>query len=150
MSADESLHDPADLLDELDAIIREQELLRQRAIALAARYRALKPHGERFDKPGPVVGVPEEFGRVNVDFAAQDVQEAAKEMVYVSRWFGLAHNYAALVREYPRPEREQADRAQVEERVRAGYQRIARSNALADYRPDRGQVDRGEADRGER
>ncbi|MBF6134990.1 hypothetical protein IU501_18515 [Nocardia otitidiscaviarum] len=114
MSANEPLHDPADLLDELDAMIREQESLRQRAIALQARYRALEAHADQFDKPGPNPWLPEEFGSVNVEAAVQRLDCAADSMYYPAKWFVSAREYAAKVREYPQPERVQADRPEVD------------------------------------
>ncbi|PXX66938.1 hypothetical protein DFR70_103693 [Nocardia tenerifensis] len=50
MSANEPVHDPAVLLDELDAIIREQELLRQRTAVLQTSYQALEPSPNSFDR----------------------------------------------------------------------------------------------------
>ncbi|WP_378736682.1 hypothetical protein [Nocardia brasiliensis] len=49
MSVNEPLHDPAVLLAELDSIIGEQERLRQRTVALQARYEALEPFPNSFD-----------------------------------------------------------------------------------------------------
>ncbi|MGK8559568.1 hypothetical protein [Nocardia gipuzkoensis] len=115
MSINEPLHDPTDLLDELDAVIREQELLRQRAIALQARYRALEPHADRYDKPGPYEWMPEEFGSVNIEAVVQRLDCAADSvMYYPAKWFVSARAHAAKVREYPQPEREQVDRPEVD------------------------------------
>ncbi|QBS40407.1 hypothetical protein [Nocardia sp. CS682] len=49
MSTHEPLHEPTVLLAELDSIIREQEQLRQRTVALQARYKALEPRPNSFD-----------------------------------------------------------------------------------------------------
>ncbi|WP_433629094.1 hypothetical protein [Nocardia sp. CA-120079] len=116
MSVNESFH-PLELLDELDAIVREQELLRLRTIALQARYRALGPHADLFNKPGSD-GKPwscEEYGRVNVKYTAQHLGSAAHDMAATLK-YGLhsAHELAEKVREYPQPEREQADRPLVD------------------------------------
>ncbi|MBF6298479.1 hypothetical protein IU459_13115 [Nocardia amamiensis] len=140
MSINEPLHDPADLLDELDAIIREQELLRQRTVALQARYRALEAHADRYDKPGPYEWLPEEFGSVNVEAVVQRLDCAADSMYYPAKWFVSARECAAKVREYPQSDREQADAA--------GPASAGSGSALAEYRPGRALADRGEIDGG--
>ncbi|MGY5308192.1 hypothetical protein [Nocardia gipuzkoensis] len=114
MSANEPLHDPADLFDELDAVIRAQELLWQRTVVLQARYRALEAHADLYDKPGPNEWLPEEFGSVNVEAVVQRLDCAADSMNYPATWFVSAREYAAKVREYPQPEREPADRSPVD------------------------------------
>ncbi|MGY1871988.1 hypothetical protein [Nocardia gipuzkoensis] len=143
MSANEPLHDPVDLLDELDAIIREQELLRQRSVALQARYRALEPIADRYNKPGPESRPwdTEEFGSVNVKWTAKNLDTAVEGMASVSqRWLWAARELAAKVREYPQPDREQADYPSP---APAGS-----GSALAEYRPGRALADRGEIDEG--
>ncbi|MBF6296809.1 hypothetical protein IU459_04525 [Nocardia amamiensis] len=115
MSVNEPLHDPADLLDELDAVIREQELLRLRAIALQARYRALEPFAGRYDKPGNTPWACDEYGELNVKYTAEGLGSAADDMARTLK-YGLRYvrGLAAKVREYPQPEREQVDRSRVE------------------------------------
>ncbi|WP_174188474.1 hypothetical protein [Nocardia barduliensis] len=115
MSANEPLHDPADLLDELDAVIRAQELLQQRTVALQARYQALEAHAERYDKPGDQPWSYDEYGEVNVKYTAKRLGYAANDMAGTVKYtLRPARELAAKVREYPQPEREQADRSRVE------------------------------------
>lgn len=149
MSTNEPFHDPADLLDELDAIIREQESLRHRTVALAAKYRSLGVHADRFDKPGPTEwSMPETFGRVNVETTAgrlgyvhETYMDAPLDFLY------LARESACKVREYPRPEREQAGPSHAGE---SESDRGTPSSALADHWPGSALTGRGEADRGDR
>ncbi|MFI6364169.1 hypothetical protein ACIBG0_15615 [Nocardia sp. NPDC050630] len=116
MSVNESFH-PLELLDELDAVIREQELLQLRTIALRARYRALEPYADLFNKPGPD-GKPwscEEYGSVNVKYTAAWLGDAARDMARTLKYhLRPARELAAKIREYPQPECEQADRPQVD------------------------------------
>lgn len=107
MSASEPLHDPADLLDELDAVIREQTLLRLRTMALQARYRALEAHADRYDKPGPSGKTwdAEEFGSVNIRSVVDRLGYAAKEMRWPVEWAAMGREPAEKIREYPQPER---------------------------------------------
>lgn len=115
MSANEPMHDPADLLDELDAIIREQELLRQRTIALQARYRALEPHADRYNKPGNTSWGCDEYGEINVKYTAERLGYAVKDMAGAVKYgLGPARELAVKVREYPEPQREQVGRPQVD------------------------------------
>lgn len=105
----EPFNNPAELLDELDAIASEQESLRLRVVTLAARYRELEPFSDRFDKPGPEPWRTEEFGSVNLEFAGKNLAGAARDMENVQK-YGLrpARKLAEKVREYP--QHEQADR----------------------------------------
>jgi hypothetical protein len=147
MSLNEPLHDPADLLDELDAVIRAQELLQQRVIALQALYRALESHAEsgRFDKLGPD-GRIEIFGTVNVGSTVSRLEAVTNPYMDAPLDFlRLAREVAVEVREYPRPEREQVDRTQVEDQ---GLERTTPTSALADYRAGHALADRGEVDPG--
>ncbi|MFF0529559.1 hypothetical protein ACFYT3_14315 [Nocardia amikacinitolerans] len=110
MSAAELFHDPVELSDELDDVIRAQEMLRQRTIALQARYRALQPLAEsgRYDKPGEHAYATEEFGSVNVEGTARRLETAVRDMDSALKyWLTGARELAVKVREYPRPEREQ-------------------------------------------
>lgn len=108
MSTNEPQHDPADLLDELDAIMREQELLQARTIALQARYKSLEAHADRYDKGY------EEFGSVNVKWTVNNLGAAAREMAAPVVWATMARELAVKVQEYPQPEREQPDRPHVD------------------------------------
>lgn len=149
MSVSELPHDPADLLDEFDAITREQELLRFRTIALAAKYRALESHADRFNKPGPDEwSFPEEYGDVNVKYSAIRLEDAVQHMESVTK-FDLApgRKLAVKVRQWPQPEREQADRAQTDD---SSDEQAAVSSALANYEQGLALRDRGQFDRGER
>ncbi|WP_054813388.1 hypothetical protein [Nocardia arizonensis] len=108
MSTNEPLHDPVDLLDELDAITREQELLRQRVVALRAKYRSLESFADAggFDKFGRYEFVPEEFGRVNVDAVSTRLEYTADALRAPDKWLRSARECAVKVREYPRESRE--------------------------------------------
>lgn len=142
MSANEPLHDPADLLDEVDAIIREQELLRLRAIALQARYRALMVHAEsgRFDKLDES-GWREEIGSVNVKFAAIRLGDAADDMSSTLQYHLLpVRELAVKVQAFPRSEREQADAS--------SSAPVGSGSALAQYRPGNALAGRGDIDEG--
>ncbi|MFD0362741.1 hypothetical protein ACFQZZ_14955 [Nocardia sp. GCM10030253] len=108
MSTNEPPHDPADLLDELDAIIREQELLQARTTALQARYKSLEAQADRYDKGY------EEFGSVNVKWTANNVGAAARGMTAPLTWSQAARGLAEKIREYPQRERELSDRSQVD------------------------------------
>lgn len=115
MSTKEPQHDPADLLDELDSILREQELLRQRTLALAARYRSLEAHASRFDKPGKYERLPAEYGHINVEYAAIRLVDSTRDMSGAVTYHLLpARELAEKVREYPRPERESAEPPRVD------------------------------------
>ncbi|MEV4234046.1 hypothetical protein AB0J47_02585 [Nocardia sp. NPDC049737] len=106
----EPFHDPVELLDELDSIIQAQELLRQCAIALQARYAALEPHAERYNNPPPSGDRSpiEEYGRINVKYTAIRLGDAVKAMAGTAEFhLHPARELAEKVREYPQPEREQ-------------------------------------------
>ncbi|MGW1741332.1 hypothetical protein ACWCPQ_21305 [Nocardia sp. NPDC001965] len=99
----EPFNDPADLLDELDSIIREQQLLRLRVEALQARYRELEPYAERFDKPGlNEWSTPETFGSVNIESAVNRLDAVVREMAWSQKWLQMTATVAAKVQEYPR------------------------------------------------
>lgn len=99
----EPIHDPSDLLDELDSIIRAQEMLRHRTTALQARYAALESFAEQFDNLGGVGRA--EFGHINVEFTAKNLDEAAARQDYAKDWLSHARELAVKVREYPQPRR---------------------------------------------
>ncbi|MFC8046536.1 hypothetical protein [Nocardia sp. NPDC057353] len=110
-------HDPGELLDELDALLREQMLLQRRMEMLAARYRAVEGPAKdgRFDKPGKDRFEREEYGTLNVRWAAEDLTLATGYAEYGVRYLGRARASAVKVREYPQPQWD-------------------RDSALADYR----------------
>ncbi|WP_253781549.1 hypothetical protein [Nocardia amikacinitolerans] len=114
MNAPEPFHDPVELSDELDDIIRAQEMLRQRTIVLQARYQALQAHADqgRYDKPGKYeYSSPEEFGRVNVKSTASRLECVHETYMEAPLSFlRLARESAVKVREYPRPESVQVER----------------------------------------
>lgn len=118
MSAPEPFHDPVELSDELDDIIRVQEMLRQRTAALQARYRALQSHADegRYDKPGEYeYSSPEEFGRVNVSSTVSRLECVHETYMEAPLAFlRLARASAVKVREYPRTEREQDELSDVD------------------------------------
>ncbi|WP_328410960.1 hypothetical protein [Nocardia sp. NBC_00403] len=105
MSINEPQHDPADLLDELDAIIREQQLLQARTIALQARYKSLEAYADRYDKPGPS-WAHREFGSVNVKSTVDRLRYAARDMKWPVEWAVMAREEAEKLQEYPQPDRE--------------------------------------------
>ncbi|WP_067652933.1 hypothetical protein [Nocardia harenae] len=102
-------NDPVELLDELDAVLREQELLKRRVEALGARYGALQGPAEagRFDQWSEDKAFPEEYGSVNVKAAQQRLKYAAGSMSGPLEWVRLARDCAELVQECPQPQREQ-------------------------------------------
>ncbi|WP_028477338.1 hypothetical protein [Nocardia sp. CNY236] len=109
MSLHEPFHDPVELLDELDSIVRAQELLRQRVSALLACYRALGPHAEAglFDRLDEY-GWRDVFGSLNVEATVDRLGAAVDYMRYSVEWLAAARGLAVQIREYPRPEPEQA------------------------------------------
>lgn len=168
------LHDPAELLAELDSIVRDQESLRQRVIALQARYEELQPDAERFNEPGEYEWETKEFGSLNVKWAAKSLHDAADRIRWPGPWFELAREYAVKVREYRQHDagRDQVGQAADADPGAAGRPpqasppagsrmresmswvpaaESAQSSALADYQPGNALVDRvedAEADRG--
>lgn len=102
----EPFNDPVELLDELDSLIAEQESLRLRAVALAARYRELESYAGRFDKPGPTEWSPTEtFGSVNIEFTVRNLVGAVRDMAATAKYSLLpARELAEKVREYPQRE----------------------------------------------
>ncbi|MFJ2834609.1 hypothetical protein ACIO52_04535 [Nocardia sp. NPDC087230] len=110
--ARESINDPVDLYDELDSIIRQQEVLRSRMVALSTRYAALEPYADRFDEPNPEYPWwPSTYGSMNVESAKNRLEYAARDSVSTSEWLSMAHEVAVKIREYPQPERDDAVRA---------------------------------------
>ncbi|WP_328712263.1 hypothetical protein [Nocardia salmonicida] len=101
----EPIHDPVDLLGELDSIIREQAMLEARTTALRARYTALQPFVDRYDEPGdgPYSSL-KEHGSINVKYAALYLDDAVSHMQGAAT-YGLNHarEMAQKVREYPQP-----------------------------------------------
>ncbi|MFI6310687.1 hypothetical protein ACIBEK_11295 [Nocardia fusca] len=107
----EPFNDPVGLLDELDTLIAEQESLRLRSLALAARYRELEQFGDRFDKPGDLF--PEEYGRINAEFAGKYLDSAVKDVEGLLKYaLRPARQLAEKVRVYP--QRGHADRPEFE------------------------------------
>ncbi|MEV0107213.1 hypothetical protein AB0H42_12835 [Nocardia sp. NPDC050799] len=103
----EPFNDPVELLDELDTLIAEQEALRLRS--LAARYRELEQFGDRFDKPGDPF--PEEYGRINAEFAGKYLDSAVKDVEGLLKYaLRPARQLAEKVRVYP--QRGHADRSE--------------------------------------
>ncbi|MFI5716261.1 hypothetical protein [Nocardia sp. NPDC051750] len=105
----EPFNDPAELLDELDTLISEQQSLRLRAAALSARYRELEQFGDRFDKPGDLF--PEEFGRINVEYAVKYLDSAVKDAEGLLKYsLRPARGLAEKVRVYPQLDQPEIDR----------------------------------------
>ncbi|WP_446224830.1 hypothetical protein ACTWPB_06795 [Nocardia sp. IBHARD005] len=108
MSIDEPAFDPEDLLDELDSVIAAQEILQRRIVALHARYGALEPYAERYNKPNPEVDyLSLEYGSVNVEGATNRLDAAAHYAPGVTSWLTSARDIAMRIREYPQPVSEQ-------------------------------------------
>lgn len=137
MSAPEPFHDPVELSDELDDIIRVQEMLRQRTAALQARYRALQSHADqgRYDKPGKYEYLPEEFGKVNVNSTANRLGYVHETYMEAPLAFlRSARESAVKVREYPRPEREPDELSAGDQAIgHSGPASNASTSALAGY-----------------
>ncbi|MET7770177.1 hypothetical protein [Nocardia sp. NPDC005366] len=116
MSTNEPFCDPAGLLDELDAITAAQELLRQRTIALQARYAALQTHADvgRFDSLGENGWSVEEHGSVNVEYTVKYLKWAAQDAGRVGDSLHSARELAVQVREYPQPRRGRAEITRVD------------------------------------
>ncbi|MEU9515866.1 hypothetical protein, partial [Micromonospora sp. NPDC048169] len=91
------LHEPADLLDELDELARETDSLRMRIEALSAKYRSLEPWSEswnRFPHEKP------EFGEHNLFYAGLEFKSAATFAEHVAKELQDAREYAAKIRDY--------------------------------------------------
>ncbi|MFJ2665698.1 hypothetical protein ACIO14_15225 [Nocardia fluminea] len=102
----EPIHDPIDLLDELDSIILAQEMLRHRTVALQARYAALEPIADRFDQPHTDSSfLKTEYGAINVQYSAKNLGYSASDMEGTASWLRSARELAEKVREYPQPQR---------------------------------------------
>lgn len=95
-------HDPNELLDELDAVIREHELLGLRMTALQARYQALQERADagQFDKLD-ASGWVEVHGGVEVEYTARGVGDAVRNATWTTRYLRSARELAANVRVYP-------------------------------------------------
>ncbi|WP_280186223.1 hypothetical protein [Nocardia gipuzkoensis] len=94
----EPLHSPEELRDELDALAGEYVALRLRTEALAAKFRALEPWSEmwnRYPHDNP------EWGELNIDWAARGLRNAAHMMGgYVAEEIEDARQHAAKLRVY--------------------------------------------------
>jgi len=98
-------HDPDDLLDELDAIIRDRDLLHRRMLALAAKYRAIQPWSELWSREGVPVGdgfEGYEFGDMHIGNTVQNLRSAASMLAegYAAKQMGETRATAARVRVY--------------------------------------------------
>lgn len=95
-------HDPIDLMDELDAVIRENELLIMRMSALQARYEALQGQADagRFDKLD-ASGWVEVHGDIEVKYTARGLRDAVENSTWTTQYLRSARELAANVREYP-------------------------------------------------
>ncbi|WP_069166344.1 hypothetical protein [Nocardia altamirensis] len=102
MSPNELPHDPAELLGELDSIRREQEALKQRMVSLKARYQALAPHADRFDRYPAPVGEEHQFGSVNIEGTVDRLDSVIRlDVSSVESWLDLARETAVRIHEYP-------------------------------------------------
>lgn len=92
------LHDPEDLRDELATLARDYELMRLRAETLAAKFRALEPWSElwnRYPHPEPL------FGELNVEWTERALRAAAKMTGgFVAEQLAEAREHAAKLRVY--------------------------------------------------
>ncbi|WP_156161911.1 hypothetical protein [Nocardia vulneris] len=100
MNANEPVHDPVVLLEELDAIIGEQQRLRERIQVLQAQYQALEPYADRFDRYPAPAGERSQFGEVNIESAVARLGYAIEDTAG-SCWLASARESAACIREYP-------------------------------------------------
>ncbi|MCC3333526.1 hypothetical protein [Nocardia abscessus] len=98
----EPLHSPEELRDELDSLAGEYVALKQRTEALAARFRALEPWSEmwnRYPHDDP------EFGGLNIDWTARGLGAAASMLGgFVAESIEDARGYAAKIRVYDESE----------------------------------------------
>jgi len=93
------IHEPADLLDELDELIRDFGNLHLRATALAAKYRTLEPWSNRWNRyphPDPT------FGHLNIAWAVRELEGFASGAVgsYLRDRLTDARGHAAEIRDY--------------------------------------------------
>lgn len=123
MSADhghEPIHDPADLLGELESIMRAQAVLEARTTVLRARYAALEPLADRYDQPGDgLYSPPKEHGAINVKYATLYLDDAVSHMQGATTFALIpARRTAEKVREYPQPTAAQVpvDRPEIDRR----------------------------------
>ncbi|UGT71865.1 hypothetical protein LTT66_18000 [Nocardia gipuzkoensis] len=94
----EPLHTPEELSDELDSVARDYALLKMRTEALAAKYRALEPWSERFDR---YPHEDPEFGSLNIDRTVRGLQSAARSLGgYAAESLAEAREDAAKLRVY--------------------------------------------------
>ncbi|MFC8385848.1 hypothetical protein [Nocardia sp. NPDC057272] len=96
----EPIHDPIDLLDELDSITRAQDMLRHRMAALAARYRTLESVRDRFDHPAAAdAPYSTEYGHLNAQFSVEYLDWASGYADSAVKTLGSARTRAARIRE---------------------------------------------------
>ena len=93
------IHEPEDLLDELDEAIRDYDALRLRIEALAAKYRALEPWSNRWNRsphPEPT------FGELNIDWTVRELDGFASSPsgTYQRERLAVAREKAAKLRDY--------------------------------------------------
>jgi hypothetical protein len=94
----EPLHSPEELRDELDALAGEYVALKQRTEALAARFRALEPWSELWDR---YPHADPEFGELNIQDTDRRLKAAASMLGgYVAESIEEARGYAAKLRVY--------------------------------------------------
>lgn len=96
-------HDPADLLDEIDALVRDQEMLRQRALTLAAKYRAIEPWADLWSRDGVQTDEGSEgyvHGDLNINRTVGALSGTAQFIEGAQGYLAEARGHAATVREY--------------------------------------------------
>ncbi|WP_280431700.1 hypothetical protein [Nocardia brasiliensis] len=138
MCTNELPHDPAELLSELDAILAEREALKHRMVSLQARYKALEPHADRFDRYPAPSGERSQFGSVNIEATIDRLGYAiADDASGNERWLNVARETAVRIQEYP----EQLRNARREDRDDQARTASADRSALANHRPGAGLAD---------
>ncbi|WP_280449342.1 hypothetical protein [Nocardia brasiliensis] len=137
MCTNELPHDPAELLDELDAILAEREALKHRMVSLQARYKALEPHADRFDLYPAPSGERSQFGSVNIEATINRLGYAiADDASGNERWLKVARETAARIQDP-----EQLRNARGEDRGDQARTASADRSALANHRPGAGLAD---------
>lgn len=97
----EPLHTPEELLDEVDALDDAIARVRMRAEMLTAKYRALEPWSDRWNRPS-TDGREAEWGELNVQSAARGIESVRRWLSadHMNNTLTKARDHAARVRVY--------------------------------------------------
>lgn len=94
----EPFHIPEELQDELADLTRDYEMLRLRTQALAAKFRALEPWSERWNR---YPHADAEFGELNIDWTVRALGSVASiQAGFVAEQLAEAREYAAKLHVY--------------------------------------------------